>query len=89
MAGINEKLWNLPTDVNFKIMGRSQYPLTDIVIEIVKRHAPDFDEKRVSVKTSRNGKFDSITAIAWITSKEQIDNIYREFSERKEITCTL
>ena len=47
MAGINEELWNLPTDVNFKVMGRSQHPLTDIVIEIVKRHAPDFDEKRI------------------------------------------
>ncbi|MCG8670159.1 MAG: DUF493 domain-containing protein [Pseudomonadales bacterium] len=89
MSGINEDLWEFPTDHNFKVMGRSSYPLTNIVIEIVKKYAPDFDETRITVKSSRNGKFDSITAIVYITDKTQLENIYREFSERKEISCTL
>ena len=89
MTGINEELWEFPTDFNLKVMGRSHHPLTDIVIEIVRRHAPDFDESRITVKSSRNGKFNSITAMVWITEKTQLENIYRELSEREEVTCTL
>lgn len=89
MAGINEDLWEFPMEHNFKIMGAAHHPLIDIVIEVVKKHAPQFDETRISVKSSRTGKYDSITAVVWIEDKAQLENIYREFSEREEISWTL
>lgn len=89
MAGINEDLWEFPMEHNFKIMGSAHHPLTDIVIEVVKKHAPDFDETRISVKSSRTGKYDSVTAVVWIEEKSQLENIYRELGERDEVKWTL
>lgn len=89
MTGINESLWEFPLDHNFKVMGPSHYPLTDIVIEVVKKHAPDFDATRITVKSSRTGKYDSITAIVWITEKSQLENIYRDLNAREEVSWTL
>lgn len=89
MAGINEELWEFPMEHNFKVMGAAHHPLTDIVIEVVKKHAPGFDETRISVKSSRTGKYDSVTAVVWIEDKSQLENIYRDLSERDEVSWTL
>lgn len=89
MSGINEALWEFPTDHNFKVMGPAHHPLTDIVIEVVKKHAPDFDETRISVKSSRTGKYNSVTAIVHITEKNQMEKIYRDLNARDEVAWTL
>lgn len=76
-------------DHNFKVMGAAHHPLTEIVVEIVKKHAPDFDETRISVKSSRTGKYDSVTAVVWVTEKTQLENIYRDLNARDEVSWTL
>ena len=89
MSGINEDLWEFPTDHNFKVMGPAHHPLTEIVIDVVRKHAPNFDETRISIKASRTGKYNSVTAIVWVENKEQLENIYRDLSARDEVSWTL
>ncbi|OUS30250.1 hypothetical protein A9Q99_07200 [Gammaproteobacteria bacterium 45_16_T64] len=87
--GINESLWEFPCEHNFKVMGLSQYPLTEVVIEVIKAHAPDFDESRISEKSSSSGKYVSVTAHVHVKDKQQLEAIYYALDKRDEVYCTL
>lgn len=89
MSGINPDLWEFPCEHNLKVMGSSQAPMASIVTEIVRKHAADFDESRITIKESRTGKYHSITAIVRLTNKEQVENIYRELGEHEHVAWTL
>jgi len=87
--GINESLWEFPCDHNFKVMGLSQYPLVDVVSEVIRAHAPDFDASRTTVKSSSSGKYISVTAFVNVQNKQQLEAIYIDLDKRTEVHCTL
>lgn len=87
--GINESLWEFPCEHNFKVMGLSHYPLTEIVVEVIKNHVPDFDDSRISVKNSSSGKYLSVTAHVRVENKQQLEAIYVALDKRTEVYCTL
>jgi len=70
-------------------MGLSHHPLNEVVIEVIRAHAPDFDETRISIKQSSSGKYLSITAHVTIQDKQQLEAIYIALDKRTEVYCTL
>lgn len=87
--GIQEHLWEFPCVHNLKVMGLSQYPLEDIVKEVVSKHAPDFDHNSITSKASSSGKYTSVTVAIRFTHKEQVEAVFMEFHQREEISLTL
>ena len=87
--GIQEHLWEFPCVHNLKIMGPSHHPLETIVIEIMSKHAPDFDPSTMRSKQSGSGKYISITAEVRFTHKEQVEAVFLELHQREEISLTL
>jgi putative lipoic acid-binding regulatory protein len=61
-----------------KIMGRTQDGFAQAVVEIVVRHAPDFDAATLEMRTSSAGNYLSVTATVNAISREQLDDLYRE-----------
>lgn len=87
--GINPALWEFPVDYPLKVMGLASAPLTVIVTEIVSTHAPGFDASRISVRASSSGKYHSVTAMVYLTHKEQVEGIYRDLHAHPDIVMTL
>ena len=87
--GINESLWEFPCEHNFKVMGLSEYPLSEVVAEVVRIHAPDFDATRITIKNSSSGKYLSVTAYVQVENKQQLEAIYIALDKRIEVYCTL
>jgi len=87
--GINEQIWEFPKSHDIKILGLAQYPLVDVVIEVIKQHAPDFDPTTIRTKPSSSGKYLSVTATVHFTSKEQLEALYLALHAREEVTQTL
>ncbi|MFL6581807.1 MAG: YbeD family protein, partial [Burkholderiales bacterium] len=48
-----ESLIEYPTNFPIKIMGRRQPRLVQSIVEVVQRHAPDFDPSTVEMRTSK------------------------------------
>jgi hypothetical protein len=46
------------------------------VIEVIQRHAPDFDESTVVTRDSRNGRFLSLQVLITATGVEQLQAIH-------------
>jgi putative lipoic acid-binding regulatory protein len=73
-------LLEFPCDFPLKIMGLADGALAQTVLEIVQRHAPDFDGASMEMRASSGGKYVSLTCTINATSRAQLDALYRELS---------
>jgi hypothetical protein len=67
-----------PCAFPIKIMGRTQAGFAQAVLAVVQKHAPDFDAASLEMRASKAGNWLSVTATVNATSREQLDDLYRE-----------
>jgi putative lipoic acid-binding regulatory protein len=78
-----------PCDFPLKIMGPTRAGFAHAVLEIVQRLAPDFDGATMEMKSSKHGKYLSITCTINATSREQLDALYRELCDHPMVVMVL
>jgi putative lipoic acid-binding regulatory protein len=78
-----------PCDFPIKVMGKRQAAFAQTMVDIVKRHAPDFDPASLEMRTSREGTYLSLTLTIRATSREQLDALYRELCDHPMVTMVL
>jgi putative lipoic acid-binding regulatory protein len=78
-----------PCDFPIKVLGSTQAGYAQAVLDIVRRHAPDFDGTSMEMRTSRRGKYLSVTCIVRATSREQLDEIYKELCDHPMVVMVL
>ncbi|MBX9630949.1 MAG: DUF493 domain-containing protein [Burkholderiales bacterium] len=78
-----------PTEFPIKIMGRQERGLAQSVIEIVSKHAPDFDPSTVEMRTSKQKNYLSVTCVIRATSREQLDALYRDLCDHPQVVMVL
>lgn len=61
-----------------KIMGVAGDALHQCVIEVVTRHAPEFDSSNIKVRDSRQGSFQSLTVWITATGEPQLRALHEE-----------
>ena len=57
--------------------------------EIVQRHAPDFHPETIEMRTSKNGRYLSLTVTINAKSREQLDALYSELSKHPMVMMVL
>jgi putative lipoic acid-binding regulatory protein len=70
-------------------MGRREDDFAQLVAEIVQRHAPDFSPRTLEMRTSRNGRYLSLTVTINAASREQLDALYTELSRHPMVMMVL
>jgi uncharacterized protein len=78
-----------PCDFPIKILGHTQTGFAQAMLEIVRRHAPDFDGSSMEMKSSKRGKYLSLTCVIRATSREQLDRLYRELCDHPMVVMVL
>jgi len=73
-----ESVLIFPCTFPIKVMGRTQDGFAQAVADVVVRHAPDFDPAALEMRASKEGNWLSFTATVNATSREQLDDLYRE-----------
>ncbi len=58
-----------------KVIGDAGEGFTALVIEILKRHAPDLDESTLVLRDSRNGKYQTVQLLITATGIEQLQDL--------------
>lgn len=69
-------------------MGANEEDFTILVVKIIQKHAHVTGEAVVS-RTSRNGRFVSVTVHIQADNQEQLDAIYRELSAHERVLMML
>jgi putative lipoic acid-binding regulatory protein len=75
-----ESLFEFPCDFPIKIMAATRDGLAQAILEVVLRHAADFDGATMEMRASKAGNYLSFTCTVRATSRAQLDALYRELS---------
>jgi len=78
-----------PTDFPVKIMGERRDDFAQAMVELVRRHAPDFKPETVEMRTSSQGNYLSVTCVVRATSKAQLDALYRDITAHPWVKMAL
>ncbi|MDR1064412.1 MAG: DUF493 domain-containing protein [Azoarcus sp.] len=83
------RLLEFPCEFPVKIMGARTEDFAQTMLEVVLRHAPDFDPAAMQVRTSGKGNYLSLTCTFRAHSQQQIDALYRELSAHPMVKVAL
>ena len=78
-----------PCDFPIKVMGRKEAGFAQTVMEIVLRHAPDFQPSTMEMRPSRQGTYLSVTCVIRATSRPQLDALYQELCDHPSVVMVL
>jgi putative lipoic acid-binding regulatory protein len=85
----NDSLIEYPSDFPIKIMGAMQDTFAQTMVEVVQKHDPEFHAGKMEMRPSSKGNYLSLTVTVRATSREQLDNLYRELSSHAMVKVVL
>lgn len=89
MSEPNDSLIEYPSEFPIKIMGVMQDAFAQTMVELVIRHDPTFHAGKMEMRPSSKGTYLALTVTVWATSREQLDNLYRELSSHPMVKVVL
>lgn len=89
VAKEEETLVEFPCDFFIKVMGETSDDFANAMVKVIQVHAPKFDASKVDMRASSGGKFISLTCSVYVTTKTQLDSIYRALSEHPQVKYVL
>jgi uncharacterized protein len=84
-----ETLIEFPCDFLIKVMGETSDDFANLMVQVIQAHEPTFDASKVDMRASSGGRFISLTCNVHVTSKVQLDSIYRALSEHPQVKYVL
>ncbi|MEW5888745.1 MAG: DUF493 domain-containing protein [Pseudomonadota bacterium] len=78
-----------PCRFPIKIVGRTEAGFAQEMLEIVLRHAPDFEAASMEMRASSKGAYIALTCTIRATSREQLDALYRDLSGHEKVKWVL
>lgn len=76
-------------DYPIKVLGDADAEMHSYVVEIIERHAPGFDQERITVAQSSKGRFQSVTVWITATGEQQLRAINDDLRISKKVKMVL
>jgi uncharacterized protein len=89
LGDLSETLIEFPCDFPIKIMGETQSDFTTEITKTIQALIPSFDASGIEMRGSSGGKYISLTCNVYVTSKPQLDDIYRALTSHKMVKVVL
>ena len=89
MANPADSLIEYPCDFPIKVMGAMQDAFAQTMVEVVKRHDPEFHAGKMEMRPSSKGTYLSLTVTVRATSRAQLDDLYRALSSHPMVKVVL
>lgn len=89
MSDEAESPLKFPCKFPIKAMGKSGRNLDHTVVGIVRRHAPDLSEGAVHTRDSKQGNYIAVTVVINATSRAQLDAIYQDLVDCKDVIMAI
>lgn len=70
-------LIEFPCNFAIKVMGETHDAFAAIIVELIQTLVPTFTSEHVEMRASSAGKYISLTCSVYVTSQEQLDDVYR------------
>ncbi len=78
-----------PCDYPIKVMGETCEEFREHVLTVMERHAPGFDQAKVTIRDSRKATYQSVTVTITATGKDQLDAIFVDLKTSSRVRMVL
>ena len=85
----SETLIEFPCNFPIKVMGETHENFTAEIIKTIQTLNPSFNGSNIEMRGSSGGKYISLTCTVYVTSKPQLDDIYRALTAHPLVKVTL
>ncbi len=89
MDDVSETLIEFPCDFPIKVMGETKPDFTAEIVKTIQKLIPAFDASNIEMRGSSGGKYISLTCTVYVTSKPQLDDIYRALTSHPMVKVVL
>jgi uncharacterized protein len=89
MIAPKDSLIEYPSDFPIKVFGEAKPGFAEAIAIVVVKHAPDFDAASIEPRSSTGAKYISLTCTVRVTSREQLDNLYRDLTSHPMVKMVL
>jgi hypothetical protein len=89
MIDPKDSLIEYPCDFPLKVFGEAKPEFAQAIAVVVQKHVPDFDAASIEMRSSSTAKYISLTCTIRATSREQLDNLYRDLSSHPMVKMVL
>jgi putative lipoic acid-binding regulatory protein len=90
MIDPKDSLIEYPCDFPLKVFGEAKPGFAQAIATVVLVHAPDFNAASIEMRSSSStAKYLSLTCTIRATSREQLDNLYRDLSSHPMVKMVL
>lgn len=86
---VKETNMEFPCEFTLKLFGLADSQFETAALTIVKAHVHNLNDQALAIRSSANGKYESISITFTAESREQLDNLYRALSDSPEILMAL
>jgi hypothetical protein len=86
---MSDSLLEFPCIFPIKVLGASRDDFAQAVVSVVQAHVPDFDATSIDIRASGKGNYLAVTCTIQATSREQLDNLYRDLSSHPYVKIVL
>lgn len=84
-----ESLIEYPCDFPIKVMGKAHEGFEAAMVQVVRGFDPAFDPARIERRPSARGNYVGLTLTVHVTSREQLDAIYRALHGHEMVSVVL
>lgn len=81
--------FEFPCDFQIKAMGFDDGHFPEVVLEIVGRHCSSIRHDTLSTRSSRGGKYISVSVVIEARNREQLDAIYDDLTAHEKVLMRL
>ena len=84
-----ETLIEFPCNFPIKVMGETHVDFSIEMIKAIQSVIASFDAKQIEMRGSSGGKYISLTCTVYVTSKMQLDDVYRALTAHPMVKFVL
>ncbi len=78
-----------PCEFVIKVFGIASNEFEINVLAIIRKYLPDLREDALSQRLSKDGKYLALSITVYVTSQEQLDDIYRALTASPHVLMAL
>lgn len=89
MTDSEKPLITFPCDYPIKVIGDMTPDFKEFVTRVARRHDPDLRDEKITVNSSRNGRFLSVRLMIRATGEAQISALFAELKDSGRVRMVL
>jgi len=78
-----------PCDFPIKVFGEAQPGFAEAIATVVRSHDAGFDASKIEARNSSKARYICLTCTVRATSREQLDNLYRDLTSHPMVKTAL